>query len=128
MWAIDANIYMHGGFENETPNIPTNTIMKLDLLALCAKVPTLVTKLEQSIGSGVRKNKSAGGQGAAGSNSDMSGDEASRGGANKTVSALVKENLSIKMVEATIESKPGSGVTVQKALGRHIDDKKIGNN
>lgn len=116
---------MHGGFENETPNIPTNTIMKLDLLALCSKVPTLVTKLEQSIGSGVRKNKSAGGQGA-GSNSDMSGDEATRG--NKTVSGLVKENLSIKMVEAAIESKPGSGVTVQKALGRHLDEKKIGNN
>lgn len=56
----------------------------------------------------------------------MSGDEATRG--NKTVSALVKENLSIKMVEAAIESKPGSGVTVQKALGRHIDEKKIGNN
>lgn len=117
---------MHGGFENETPNIPTNTIMKLDLLALCAKVPTLVTKLEQSIGSGARKkNPSAGGQTAG--NADMSGDEGGRGG-NKISSALVKENLSIKMVEATIESKPGTGVTVQKALGRHVEEKKIGNN
>lgn len=24
---------MHGGFENETPNIPTNSIIKLDLIA-----------------------------------------------------------------------------------------------
>ena len=24
---------MHGGFENETPNIPTNSILKLDLIA-----------------------------------------------------------------------------------------------
>jgi hypothetical protein len=24
---------MHGGFENETPNIPTNSILKLDLVA-----------------------------------------------------------------------------------------------
>jgi len=37
---------MHGGFENETPNIPTNSIMKLDLMELFAKVPSLVQKLE----------------------------------------------------------------------------------
>lgn len=30
-WVIDTNIFMHGGFENETPNIPTNTIMKIDI-------------------------------------------------------------------------------------------------
>ena len=24
---------MHGGFDNATPNVPTNTLMKLDLLA-----------------------------------------------------------------------------------------------
>jgi hypothetical protein len=41
---------MHGGFENETPNIPTNSIMKLDLLELFQKVPTLVSKLELTIG------------------------------------------------------------------------------
>ena len=39
--AIDSTIFMHGGFENETPNIPTNTIMKIDLLELFAKVPAL---------------------------------------------------------------------------------------
>ena len=33
VWAVDQIIYMHGGFENETPNIPTNSIMKLDLIA-----------------------------------------------------------------------------------------------
>jgi len=42
---------MHGGFENETPNIPTNSIMKLDLMELFTKVPALVAKLEQTIGS-----------------------------------------------------------------------------
>ena len=31
VWSVDQTIFMHGGFENETPNIPTNTIMKLDL-------------------------------------------------------------------------------------------------
>jgi hypothetical protein len=42
VWAIDATVFMHGGFENETPNIPTNSIMKLNLLELFAKVPQLV--------------------------------------------------------------------------------------
>ena len=51
VWAIDATVFMHGGFENETPNIPTNSIMKLDLMELFNKVPSLVTKLEQTIGS-----------------------------------------------------------------------------
>jgi hypothetical protein len=41
---------MHGGFENETPNIPTNSIMKLDLLELFQKVSALVSKLELTIG------------------------------------------------------------------------------
>ena len=34
VWVIDSTIYMHGGFENETPNIPTNSIMKIDLVNL----------------------------------------------------------------------------------------------
>jgi protein phosphatase len=42
VWAIDATVFMHGGFENETPNIPTNSIMKLDLMELFVKVPSLV--------------------------------------------------------------------------------------
>jgi hypothetical protein len=37
---------MHGGFENETPNIPTNTIMKLELSQLLSSVPSLSAKLE----------------------------------------------------------------------------------
>jgi hypothetical protein len=41
---------MHGGFENETPNIPTNTIMKLELNALLKGTPNLTVKLEQAIG------------------------------------------------------------------------------
>ena len=38
---------MHGGFENETPNIPTNTIQKLDLLTLFKSAPQLYQKVEQ---------------------------------------------------------------------------------
>ena len=49
---------MHGGFENETPNIPTNTIMKIDLLELFAKVPALLQKLDVSFGTGGKRAKS----------------------------------------------------------------------
>ena len=41
VWAINTHIFMHGGFENETPNIPTNTIMKLDLADLFKKATGL---------------------------------------------------------------------------------------
>ena len=46
VWSIDSTIFMHGGFENETPNIPTNSIMKLDLAALFKNHPTLQQKLD----------------------------------------------------------------------------------
>ena len=31
VWTVNSTIFMHGGFENETPNVPTNTIMKMDM-------------------------------------------------------------------------------------------------
>lgn len=58
IWAIDSTIFMHGGFENETPNIPTNSIMKIDLLELFAKVPALIQKLDASVGPGSKRAKS----------------------------------------------------------------------
>jgi len=33
-WSLDADIYIHGGFEHETPNIPTDAIMKIDTIKL----------------------------------------------------------------------------------------------
>lgn len=61
IWAIDSTIFMHGGFEKETPNIPTNSIMKIDLMALFRSLPALKTKLEISIGAANKKNRGAGG-------------------------------------------------------------------
>ena len=43
-------IYMHGGFENETPNIPTNSIMKIDLSELLKGHANLMQKLESLMG------------------------------------------------------------------------------
>jgi len=45
---------MHGGFENETPNIPTNTIMKLDIVAHVKDNPILMGKLETDFQNGSR--------------------------------------------------------------------------
>lgn len=42
VWSIESVIYMHGGFENETPNIPTNSIMKIDLANLFKSNPALI--------------------------------------------------------------------------------------
>ena len=55
VWAIDTNLFMHGGFENENPNVPTSTIMKLDLTGLFNKSPLLMQKLEQIQGLKIRK-------------------------------------------------------------------------
>lgn len=46
---------MHGGFENDNPNVPTSTIMKLDLTVLLTKSPLLMQKLEQINGTKIRK-------------------------------------------------------------------------
>ena len=29
-WAFDNDIYVHGGFEHETPNVPTDLVLKID--------------------------------------------------------------------------------------------------
>mmetsp|Transcript_15028 Transcript_15028/g.20411 ORF Transcript_15028/g.20411 Transcript_15028/m.20411 type:complete len:127 (+) Transcript_15028:764-1144(+) len=64
IWAIDSTIFMHGGFEKETPNIPTNSIVKIDLLNLFQYLPHLKSKLEMCIGAANRKNKGATGMAA----------------------------------------------------------------
>jgi len=33
-WGIDTSVYIHGGFEHETPNIPINNISKIDAVKL----------------------------------------------------------------------------------------------
>lgn len=50
VWVNDTCVFMHGGFENETPNIPTNSIMKIDLVNLFKQAPALMQKLEQATG------------------------------------------------------------------------------
>ena len=45
MWSIDHNVYVHGGFEHETPNIPINAISRIDAIKLFANHPGLASKI-----------------------------------------------------------------------------------
>ena len=45
---------MHGGFENETPNIPTNSILKLDLIAHVKGNSALLAKIESAYKSQIK--------------------------------------------------------------------------
>ena len=57
---------MHGGFENETPNIPTNSIIKLDLIAHVKGNQQLMAKIDNAFqtqarnGQGTATNRAAG--------------------------------------------------------------------
>ena len=56
VWTVDANIYMHGGFENETPNIPTDSILKLDLVSYIKNIPLYMAKCEAAFKSQLKND------------------------------------------------------------------------
>lgn len=45
VWSVDSSVYVHGGFEHETPNIPINAISRIDAMKLFASHPGLQTKI-----------------------------------------------------------------------------------
>lgn len=45
-WSVDANVYVHGGFEHETPNIPINIIARIDTYKLFTKHDHLTQKIK----------------------------------------------------------------------------------
>jgi len=45
-WAVDSSVYVHGGFEHETPNIPINIIAKIDTYKLFTKLDHLIQKVK----------------------------------------------------------------------------------
>lgn len=47
---IDHNIFIHGGFDQEMPNIPTDKILCLDLNKIFNSVPALFKGLAYEIG------------------------------------------------------------------------------
>lgn len=64
---------MHGGFENETPNIPTNSIVKLDLMAIFKGNAILTAKLESIVGPGAARGGTGQGGSRSGSTSPSDG-------------------------------------------------------
>ena len=90
---------MHGGFENETPNIPTNSIMKLDMVAHVKSNPYLLEKLEKA----QQINFKPGSNSAQSSRSDSN----SPGGSNSRaatppMTSLSKANMKIRMGKGEI--------------------------
>lgn len=63
-WSVDANVYVHGGFEHETPNIPINVIARIDTYKLFHKHDHLIQKIKPiekgADGKGSKDGKGAG--------------------------------------------------------------------
>jgi len=105
VWAVEGNIFMHGGFENETPNIPTNTIVKLELPQIFKATPALASKLESIIGAGAANRT---GTGQAGSRSgSTSPSDASNRSQTPPMIGLAKQNEKIRIAKAEIEVAQG---------------------
>ena len=41
-WVLDNNLYVHGGFEQESPNVPTDSIAKIDITSYFQSHPILM--------------------------------------------------------------------------------------
>lgn len=91
---------MHGGFEKEAPNVPTNSIMKFDLLAVLANNEQLKTKLQSCIGSNNKKNKGG-----------TAGDSASPSGSKSQPMQSLARNNMIRVDRSELEVNPGTGQT-----------------
>jgi protein phosphatase len=105
VWAIDTNLFMHGGFENDNPNVPTSTIMKLDLTGLFAKSPLLMQKLEQIQGAKSKKKVDTSSDNSDGTRT-----------ATPPMQSLARNQARIKLDKAEVEAKPGAGKTVHMVL------------
>ena len=49
-FCVDTQLFMHGGFDNESPTVPTDAIMKLDAVQVLKSVPLLLDKIEGLFG------------------------------------------------------------------------------
>jgi hypothetical protein len=99
---------MHGGFENETPNIPTNSIMKIDLMALVKGNQNLTQKLEQACGANPqRSGSSPNSNNKSGSSSPSDGNNNSTRATTPPMQSLAKQNNTIKIGKVEVELYTG---------------------
>lgn len=89
---------MHGGFENETPNIPTNSIIKLDLIAHIKGNQQLLQKIEN-----VYQNQA---RNANGGTPNRAGGDAANGASRSStppMQSLGKQKMKIQIGKGEIE-------------------------
>ena len=55
-WASNNQIYVHGGFEHEIPNIPLSEICMIDIQKLLSKNENLLNKMKPSDKSNGKEN------------------------------------------------------------------------
>jgi protein phosphatase len=117
IWAVDQTIYMHGGFENETPNIPTNSIMKLDLIQHVKGNAHLMGKLESAfakLGSSSSKLPT---------DSTSSNSNNSSRATTPPMQSLAKANMKIRMGRGEIENKKGQAPQIVNFPGSEPKEK-----
>ena len=56
-WISNNNVYVHGGFEHDSPNIPLSEICKIDVQKLLTKFENLLSKIKPSEKQGKEKDK-----------------------------------------------------------------------
>lgn len=59
-WQVDGNIFVHGGFEHDNPNVPINAISRIDSNKLFQNIQNLIQKIspkQQKKSEDDKKNK-----------------------------------------------------------------------
>jgi hypothetical protein len=98
---------MHGGFENETPNIPTNSIMKIDMMNLFKQSPILAQKLEQAIGTNGARPSSMASTKPMGTSSGSTSPSDNGGTSTPPMGGIARPNDRIRMCEYDVEGSIG---------------------
>lgn len=44
-WCVDTSLFLHGGFDNESPTVPTDAIIRLDTLVILQTNQSLCEKI-----------------------------------------------------------------------------------
>ena len=115
---------MHGGFENETPNIPTNSIMKIDLVAHVEGNFHLLKKLENASSNNMNKS---GGANANAKNNDSTSASGSSRATTPPMQSLAKANMKIRLGKGEIEQKKGQAPQVVNFAGSELKEKNAKN-
>jgi hypothetical protein len=121
VWTLDSYLYIHGGFENDSPNIPTNSILKLDLAKMLESAPGLREKLIAVVGNVGQSGSGNSGPGPNGKGSAKSSETASTRSGTPTMMATGKDRIKIAKVEVVVNDGEKPRLL---ALNELIEDKR----